>query len=66
MIVVDARDELRSSVASDGRWPHGFHNGRIGSGHLNQVGNQVLAARLVEGLSAPRVESTLSNPESRD
>ncbi len=64
--MVDARDELRDSVASDGRWPHGFHNGRIGSGHLNQVGNQVLAARLVEGLSDLRGRSILPAPESRD
>lgn len=64
--VVDARDELRNSVASDGRWPYGFHNGLIGSGHFNQVGYQVLAARLVEELSGPLVESTLPSRESRD
>jgi len=64
--VVDARNELRDSVASDGRWPHGFHNGRMGSGHLNQVGNQVLAARLVEGLSDLRDELNLPSPESRN
>ena len=64
--VVDARDELRDSVASDGCWPHGFHNGHMGSGHLNQVGNQVLATRLVEGLSDLRGESALPSPESRD
>ncbi|MDB4807723.1 hypothetical protein OAH22_02580 [bacterium] len=66
MSVVDARDELRNSVASDGRWPHGFHNGRMGTGHLNQVGNQVLAAKLVEGFSDLRGESTLPSPKSRD
>lgn len=64
--VVDARDQLRDSVVSDGRWPHGFHNGRIGAGHLNQIGNQVLAARLVEGLSGLRGESTLPPPEIRN
>ena len=64
--VVDARDELRDSVESDGRWPHGFHNGRIGAGHLNRTGNQVLAARLVEWLSGLRGESTLHFPESRN
>jgi len=64
--VVDARNELRDSVASDGRWPHGFHNGRMGSGHLNQVGNQVLAATLVKELSDLRVKSNLPSDESRD
>ncbi|MGB1708226.1 MAG: hypothetical protein ACPHF4_10415 [Rubripirellula sp.] len=66
MSVVDARDELRDTVSSDGRWPHGFHNGRIGSGHLNQVGNQVLAATLVEALSDLRRGSNLPSQESRD
>ena len=66
MSVVDARDELRDTVSSDGRWPHGFHNGRIGSGHLNQVGNQVLAATLVEALSDLRRGSNLPSQESRN
>lgn len=64
--VVDARDELRDSVASDGCWPHGFHNGLIGSGHLNQVGNEILAAKLLEALSGPPGDSALRSIESRD
>lgn len=66
MSVVDARDELRNSVTAGGRWPHGFHNGHIGSGHLNQVGNQILAAKLIEAWPDSRVESALPSVESRD
>jgi len=66
MSVVDARDELRNSVTAAGRWPHGFHNGHIGSGHLNQVGNQILAAKLVEAWSDWRGEAALPSVESRD
>lgn len=62
--VVDARDELKNSVVSGGRWPHGFHNGRIGSGHLNRVGNKVLADKLVEQLSDRHVDPT--PPASED
>jgi lysophospholipase L1-like esterase len=29
------------------RWPHGFQNGQIGSGHLNAVGYQLIAEELV-------------------
>ena len=66
MSVVDARDELRNSVIAGGRWPHGFHNGHIGSGHLNQVGNQILAAKLIEAWPDSPVESALPSVESRD
>ena len=47
--VVDVRDDLRQT-ALQGRWPHGFHNGLIGSGHLNEIGNQIIAKRLVESV----------------
>ena len=57
--VVDARAKLRDSVESDGRWPHGFHNGRIGSGHLNQVGNEILAAKLIDALFGLSGDSAL-------
>src|SRR6056297_750801 len=29
-----------------GRWPHGFHNGQIGVGHLNRVGYERIAAEI--------------------
>jgi len=64
--VVDARAKLRDSVVADGRWPHGFHNGRIGSGHLNQVGNEILAAKLIDGLVGPSGDSALPSVESGD
>jgi hypothetical protein len=44
--VVDARTELLQS-AVDGHWPHGFQNGHIGSGHLNRIGNQITASKVV-------------------
>jgi len=37
--------------AAEGRWPHGFQNGRIGSGHLNAHGNYLLAKLLLEGIA---------------
>ncbi|WP_430451560.1 hypothetical protein [Rhodopirellula europaea] len=40
--VIDCRDTFRDSVAS-GVFPHGFHNGRFGNGHLNAVGYQLIA-----------------------
>ena len=45
--VVDLSDAFRQSAAS-GNYPHGFHNGVIGAGHLNAVGNQIVAQTLDE------------------
>ncbi len=47
LIVVDLRRPLLDSMLM-GKWPHGFHNGFIGSGHLNANGNHVVARGLVE------------------
>lgn len=47
--VVSARAALLESAA-EGRWPHGFHNGRIGSGHLNATGYRIVARRLVQAV----------------
>jgi hypothetical protein len=44
--VVDVGPSLRES-ARQGKWPHGFHNGVIGSGHLNAQGYAVVASQLV-------------------
>jgi hypothetical protein len=49
IVVVDLRDELLNS-ASNGRWPHGFHNGRFGSGHLNRIGNKIVAGGVLRGI----------------
>ena len=47
--VVDLRDQLIAS-ADQGNWPHGFYNGRFGSGHLNEIGNQIIADALVAAI----------------
>lgn len=62
--VADARAELLRSAAA-GRWPHGFHNGQFGTGHLNRVGNAVVASPLVDHVlkRIPRNESPVDeNP----
>ena len=43
--VIDMRRHFREA-ARDGNWPHGFHNGRIGSGHLNTTGNRLIASEV--------------------
>ncbi len=47
--VVDARPDLLAA-AERGEWPHGFHNGQIGVGHLNATGYALLASRLVDAV----------------
>jgi hypothetical protein len=49
--IADVRPDLLQSAAV-GRWPHGFHNGLMGSGHLNEIGNQIVAAQVVGAISA--------------
>lgn len=65
--VVDARPTMRQS-AEAGRWPHGFHNGQIGVGHLNRFGNQRLAGevvkRLVSGYESPSENASRSRSDS--
>ncbi|TWU02247.1 SGNH/GDSL hydrolase family protein [Stieleria varia] len=51
--VIDVRNRLLES-ADAGRWPHGFHNGQFGSGHLNADGNRVIAESLNEFLMLMR------------
>ncbi|MEM6690266.1 MAG: hypothetical protein AAF664_12605 [Planctomycetota bacterium] len=41
--VVSVVDEL-AEIASEGQPPFGFEHGRIGSGHLNEHGNRIVAA----------------------
>ncbi len=47
LIVVDLRQPLLRE-SQNGNWPHGFHNGLIGSGHLNRHGYNVVAHALVD------------------
>ena len=49
LVVIDLRQTLLDSMRA-GTWPHGFHNGRIGSGHLNSDGNQLVARALVDAV----------------
>ncbi len=49
LLVVDASDAL-GDAARDGRWPFGFHNGQIGSGHLNAVGYELIAEQVADRL----------------
>ncbi len=57
IILVDARDALRRSAA-EGEWPHGFHNGRFGSGHLNETGYRVIARQIADALQDQYVEES--------
>lgn len=55
LMVVSARTTLVQS-ARDGNWPHGFHNGRFGSGHLNRIGNTVVASLMVSAVTGQATE----------
>lgn len=45
--VIDCRDALLES-AEQAVFPHGFQNGVIGNGHLNEAGYRAIVARIVE------------------
>lgn len=45
--VINVHQELCESARS-GQWPHGFHHGQIGNGHLNATGNAVIARAIVD------------------
>ncbi|WP_145421819.1 hypothetical protein [Planctomycetes bacterium K23_9] len=49
VVVVDVRDDLLDA-AGRGNWPHGFHNGQFGSGHLNKIGNEIVARGILRGV----------------
>ena len=66
--VASARSALLASAAQ-GRWPHGFHNGRIGNGHLNTTGYHLVARELVRAvvgqvasLSSARSDTLAAGP----
>ena len=50
LTVIDLSDPFRDAVNA-GIWPRGFHNGYIGSGHLNSDGYQIIARHV-----APAIE----------
>lgn len=43
--------DLRGPLLQSPQWPHGFHHGRIGSGHLNATGNALVAMALARGVA---------------
>jgi lysophospholipase L1-like esterase len=43
-------------AAHAGRWPHGFHNGQIGVGHLNADGYAILAKIIWDAIQADMIE----------
>jgi len=49
IIFIDMRETLRRSAEAN-RWPHGFHNGQFGVGHLNAVGYELIAKKIIETL----------------
>lgn len=49
--VIDVRPDL-IAAADEGAFPHGFHNGRPGVGHLNERGNRIVAEAICTGLAA--------------
>lgn len=42
--------------ADSGNWPHGFHNGQFGVGHLNADGYAAIASLIVEAVEATLAE----------
>ena len=55
LTVIDLSDPFRDAVTT-GIWPRGFHNGYIGSGHLNSDGYQIIARHVAEAIE-PLAES---------
>ena len=43
IVFIDVRQPLIDVAQEDATFPHGFHHGRIGSGHLNATGYRVLS-----------------------
>lgn len=64
--VIDCRPLFRRS-ASSGEFPHGFHNGRFGWGHLNRVGNELITRSLANRVIVNRAahdQEHLRSPEN--
>lgn len=51
--VVNVHSRMKE-LARGGRWPHGFHNGYIGAGHLNADGYSIIATELVDSIGRER------------
>lgn len=52
--VIDMSSKFRTAVEA-GVWPRGFHNGQIGSGHLNANGYRLIAKAVAEVISDPMI-----------
>ncbi|QDV60969.1 hypothetical protein [Crateriforma conspicua] len=48
-------------AADSGDWPHGFHNGQIGVGHLNAHGYQLIAQRIAQHVAL--TQDVIATPE---
>lgn len=60
IIFIDMREMLLRSAEAN-RWPHGFHNGQFGVGHLNAVGYELIAGQVVETLGSASRLTTSKN-----
>ncbi|MGB7346286.1 MAG: SGNH/GDSL hydrolase family protein [Pirellulaceae bacterium] len=65
IIVIDMRDAFLDA-ASRSDWPHGFHNGRFGSGHLNATGNRLIAVSVTAAIASSRLVSVPTLVEGSD
>lgn len=59
--LVNLTEPFRAS-ADEGRWPHGFHNGQIGVGHLNRHGNRIVARSIVDAIFDAIDSAAASDP----
>ena len=50
IVVTDVTRALIDSARS-GQWPHGFHNGQFGVGHLNESGYEIVADAIVRAVN---------------
>ncbi|MEL7500623.1 MAG: hypothetical protein AAFN77_23725 [Planctomycetota bacterium] len=51
---IDLTDRMIESYQESAQFPHGFHNGKLGRGHLNPVGNQIIADAICDYISENR------------
>ena len=63
---IDCYDAL-VEMARSGDFPHGFHNGRIGNGHLNAAGYRVIARHICESIArgTPSLPDQQAGPDQQ-
>ncbi len=49
--VIDLRPALTAYYQKTGRFPRGFNNGKVGRGHLNHDGNDMIAQAIVDAVN---------------